>query len=202
MSDRLLDLVGEIQKLHDELDREIAKKRKRLGFDLSGSVIRFEKAVIDRHRRLKTNALRYLIEADLLIVLTAPVIYALIVPIAVLDLSVTIYQHICFRAYGIARVRRGDYIAIDRQHLSYLNWIEALNCVYCSYANGIIAYAREIAGRTEKYWCPIKHALKVRDPHQYYFEFLDYGDADGYRARLEAFREALLRREKGDPGPG
>lgn len=202
MSDKLIDLVDQIQKLHDELDREIAKKRESLGFDLSGSFIRFEKAVVDRHRRLKTNALRYLTEADLLTVLTAPVIYALIVPIAILDLSVTIYQHVCFRVYGIERVARAEYIVVDRQHLSYLNWIEALNCVYCAYANGVIAYAREIAGRTEKYWCPIKHALKVRDPHAHYLEFLDYGDADGYRARLGAFREALLRREKGGSGPG
>jgi hypothetical protein len=201
MSDRLLGLIEEIRTLHEELDREIAKKRDRLGFSLSGQFIQFEKAVVERHRRLKTGALRYLTQADFLTVLTAPVIYALIVPLTVLDLSVTIYQHICFRVYGIARVRRADYVVFDRQHLSYLNWIEALNCVYCSYANGIIAYAREIAGRTENYWCPVKHALKVTDPHQYYFEFLEYGDADGYRARLDAYREALLRKERGQSGP-
>lgn len=201
MTERLLGLVDQIQKLHDELDREIAKKRESMGFDLSGRFIRFEKAVVDRHRRLRTSALRYLTEADFLTVVTAPVIYAMIVPLALLDLSLTIYQHICFRAYGIERVKRAEYVVFDRQHLSYLNWIEALNCVYCSYANGIVAYAREIAGRTENFWCPIKHALKVKDPHPYYFQFLDYGDADGYRARLEAFREALLKRERGPSGP-
>lgn len=202
MTDKLLGLVDQIQKLHDELDREIAKKREGLGFNLSGKFVQFEKSVIARHRRLRTGALKYLTQANFLVVLTAPVIYALIVPLALLDLSVTLYQHICFRAYGIARVRRAEYIVIDRQHLRYLNWIEALNCIYCSYANGTIAYAREIAGRTENYWCPIKHALKVRDPHSYYFEFLDYGDADGYRARLETFREQLLQQEKGKTGPG
>jgi hypothetical protein len=36
--------------------------------------------------------------------------------------------------------------------------IEKINCAYCSYANGAIASVREMASRTEIYWCPIKHA--------------------------------------------
>ena len=39
---------------------------------------------------------------------------------------------------------------------------------------------------------PIKHALKVSDPHRRYYEFLEYGDADGYRARLAEFRARLV----------
>ena len=46
---------------------------------------------------------------------------------------------------------RGQYIVIDRHRLKYLNAIEKLNCVYCGYGNGVIAYARDIAGRTEQY---------------------------------------------------
>ena len=87
---------------------------------------------------------------------------------------------------------RSQYIVIDRNRLGYLNWIEALNCVYCGYANGVIAYIREIASRSEQYWCPIKHALRVTDPHRRYHEFLEYGDADDYLdIRLDQFRERL-----------
>jgi len=193
MNETLIGLVDQIQKLHDELDREIAKRRIGFGFDLSGKFVRFEKDVVARHRKMRTGVVRYLAEAQLPTLLTAPVIYSMIVPIVLLDFWVTIYQHICFRAYGVERVKRTDYIVIDRNHLSYLNWIEAMNCVYCSYANGVIAYAREVAGRTELFWCPIKHALRVKDPHQHYFEFLEYGDADGYRARLEEFRKRLMQ---------
>ena len=67
---------------------------------------------------------------------------------------------------------------IDRQHLAYLNSIEKLNCVYCGYANGVFAYTREIAGRPEQYWCPIRHAKRVRAPHARYRHFVDYGDAE------------------------
>ena len=123
--------------------------------------------------------------------MTAPLIYGLLVPIALLDASVTVYQTVCFRVYGVARVRRSAYIVIDRHHLAYLNAIEKLNCVYCGYANGVFAYVREIAGRTEQYWCPIRHAKRVRAPHLHYREFVDYGDAEGYHARLIPLRDAL-----------
>ena len=120
-----------------------------------------------------------------LVVVTAPVIYSLIFPLLLLDLFVTVYQAICFPAYGIAKVRRGDYFAFDRYHLEYLNALEKLNCGYCSYANGLIAYVREIAGRTEKYWCPIKHARRMIGAHPHYARFLDYGDATAFREPLK-----------------
>jgi hypothetical protein len=88
-------------------------------------------------------------------------------------------------------VRRSQYIVIDRHHVAYLNAIEKLNCVYCGYANGVFAYVREIAGRTEQYWCPIRHAKRVRAPHRHYRRFVDYGDAEGYRRRLLPLRDEL-----------
>ncbi|WP_205590027.1 hypothetical protein [Sphingomonas paeninsulae] len=123
--------------------------------------------------------------------ITAPVIYSLIVPLVLVDLWVSVYQAICFRAYGIARVRRADYIAFDRQKLASLNVIEVINCQFCAYANGLVGYVREISSRTEQYWCPIKHSVRITDPHERYFGFLEYGDAEGYRTKLDAFRQRL-----------
>ena len=99
----------------------------------------------------------------------------------------------CFTAWGIKPVRRADYIVLDRGNLAYLNAIEKLNCVYCGYANGLIAYVQEIAGRTEQYWCPIKHAMRTRSTHRRYRQFLEYGDAGGFRARLEEFRDQVRK---------
>ena len=67
----------------------------------------------------------------------------------------------------------------------------------------MIAYVREIASRTEQYWCPIKHALKVTDPHERYVGFVEYGDAGGYRERLTRLREALRTKatEAAETGP-
>ncbi len=73
------------------------------------------------------------------------------------------------------------YFALDRHRLAYLNGIEKANCTFGTYANGVVAYVREVAARTEQYWCPIKHSRTVRDPHARYQGFFDYGDAEGYR---------------------
>jgi len=113
----------------------------------------------------------------------APVIYAMIVPFVILDITITIYQWICFPVYGIEKVKRGDYFIFDRYHLAYLNILEAINCAYCSYGNGLMAYASEIAGRTEQYWCPIKHARKAISAHQLYIGFADFGDAETFRKK-------------------
>jgi hypothetical protein len=122
----------------------------------------------------------------------------MIFPIALFDLSLTVYQMICFRLYDIQRVVRSDYIVIDRHHLAYLNVFEKLNCIYCGYGNGVISYAREITSRTEQYWCPIKHARKILDAHPRYESFLNYGDATAYPVKLIDYRAAL----KADASPG
>jgi hypothetical protein len=64
--------------------------------------------------------------------------------------------------------------------LPYLNFFEKINCVYCSYFNGLIAYAAEIAGRTERYFCPIKHAKRRKGEHAHYHLFSDYSAGDTY----------------------
>ncbi len=191
MTQRMKELAAEIVRLQSELDREIEAGRKRLGWRLRERVVEFEHGVTIAHRGLRTSAARYLKQSTLSAMITAPVIYSLILPVLMIDAWASLYQAICFRAYRIPQVPRKTYIVFDRQRLGYLNWIEILNCAYCAYANGVIAYVREIASRTEQYWCPIKHALRVPDPHQRYYEFLEYGDADGYRERIEAFRERL-----------
>ena len=87
------------------------------------------------------------------------------------------------------RVRRADYIVFDRADLPYLNLVEKFNCFYCSYGNGVAAYTREIAARTEQYWCPIKHARRIRAAHDRYPKFFDYGDAEAFQQGLNRLRK-------------
>lgn len=143
------------------------------------------------HRHARVGLFSYLVSGDLPTLLTAPVVYSLVVPMALLDAWVTLYQAICFRAWALPRVRRRPYFVFDRQKLAYLNGLERVNCVFCGYANGVIAYVREVAARTEQYWCPIRHGRRVRDPHDRYERFVDYGDADAYRRQLPVLRDAL-----------
>lgn len=196
MNPRIGELLDRIRQLREEIEQELRRRRAELHADFEDRRVRFEREVLEQQRRFKTGLLRYLLGARLRNVLTAPLIYSVLLPLLVLDLFATLYQAACFPAYGIARVRRADHFVFDRTHLGYLNLIEKLNCAYCSYGNGLVSYVREIVGRTEQYWCPIKHARRVLHAHPYYDQFADYGDAEAYRGELQALREALARLER------
>jgi hypothetical protein len=191
MASQIDVLMEKLREIQAEIEVELAKRREALRFHFENRRIVFEGEVLRVQREIKTRLSRYIRDANPLIVLTAPVIYALIVPVALLDLFVMLYQAICFPVYRIPKVRRRDYLVFDRHHLAYLNILEKINCAYCSYANGVIAFAREVASRTEVYWCPIKHARRVLGPHPHYQGFADFGDAEGYREKLTQMRNGV-----------
>ncbi len=187
-----LDLLMErLREIQAEIEVELAKRREELRFHLENRRIVFEQEVLRLHRQIKVGLTRYIREANPLVVVTAPVIYSMIVPIVLLDIWVMAYQAVCFPVYGIPKVSRRDYLVFDRNHLAYLNALEKINCAYCSYANGAIAFVREVASRTEIYWCPIKHARRILGPHPHYEGFADFGDVEGYRARIAQMKDGV-----------
>lgn len=184
MNDRIRELQKKIQELQDELESLLTSAQEQFHYRVAEGRIFFEETVREYHKRVREPLLLFIKEASLLHVITAPLVYSLVFPILFIDIAVTVYQFICFPVYGIRKVPRLDFIVIDRHHLSYLNLIEKINCVYCGYGNGVAGYFREVAARTEEYWCPIKHAKRIKSPHSKYGNFAEYGDADGYRAKI------------------
>lgn len=191
MNERIRKLLGDIARLEEELADLIHAQQEQLHYRVEGSRIRFEDRLRRIHREVKTGVFTWLGQSELGNVISAPFIYAMIVPLAALDLFLFVYQAICFPLYGIPRVRRFDYVVLDRHHLAYLNVIEKLNCIYCGYADGVLSLARQVVSRTESYWCPIKHARKVLDPHRHYAKFADFGDGEDFGAHVAAMREQL-----------
>lgn len=181
-------LIKKIKELENELAEEIEKKEAEFFYKIHGKKVRFNREIKRQHKFFMKRVGRYLKEAAILNILTVPFIWACLVPALFLDLFVFVYQGVCFPVYGIPKVRRGKYIVIDRHSLSYLNVIEKINCVYCGYFNGLIGYVREVAARTEQYWCPIKHARRTTAFHSRYARFLEYGDAEGFRKEIEKIR--------------
>jgi hypothetical protein len=200
MTNRIRQLLSEMAALENQLQTALHEQEGQVLFKIRGRRIEFERAVREKHRQLRTGLLTWLRQSRLQAVVSVPFIYSVAIPIVLLDVWITLYQAICFPLYGMAKVRRSGYIVIDRHHLGYLNSIEKFNCVYCGYSNGVIAYVREVAARTEQYWCPIKHARKVLGTHSRYAQFLAYGDAADYQARLDEFRNALAE-ERVDAAP-
>ncbi len=183
MNSTIEALAQKIQELEAEAERELEEQRRKFFYTIEKKRVVFEAAVRTRHKQLRTGLARFLGESGLARLLAAPIVYGLIVPLVLLDLTVSLFQFVCFPVYGITKVPRSDFIVVDRHNLAYLNPIEKLNCAYCGYANGLLAYAREIAGRSEEHWCPIKHARKTRGQHRRYYGFAEFGDAEEYRNR-------------------
>lgn len=193
---RMQNLLDEIRELEERVSEEISREAEELGYTVKKGRVRFEQEIARRHKEMAVGLREYIGTASWLTLLTAPLVYSLLFPLLVLDLFVSFYQWICFPIYRIPCVKRGEYMALDRHRLKYLNAIQKVHCVYCSYGNGLLAYAQEIASRTEQYWCPIKHAKKVKGVHVRYYNFVPYGDAEGYAARLAELRKKLQDESK------
>jgi hypothetical protein len=178
--DPLLPLA-DIEKLEEEIKSHL--------YELRDGKIWFSDEIKREHRGLKTSLFSYIVHSRFFVIVTEPFIHACIIPFVLLDLFVSISQAVCFPVYGIPKARRRDYMAIDRFKLRYLNALEGLNCMYCSYANGLLGYVAEIAGRTEQHLCPIKHVRRIQHAHDRYSYFLPYGDAQAYRKRIDKVRD-------------
>jgi hypothetical protein len=198
MQSNLEIILEKIRTLEHELIQEIQSKEEEFYYEIRRTKVLFEKEVRKQHRLLLKKLRHYIKDAAILNILTAPIIWACLFPAVLMDLTLSIYQAICFPVYGIPKVRRADYIIMDRRYLSYLNIIEKFNCMYCGYFNGLIAYAQEITARTEQYWCPIKHARKMKFIHNRYKNFFDYGDVKSYRGNIETLRRDFKDLTKGN----
>ena len=202
MNKTVRNLLDRMSDLEEELRTALHEQEKHVLYQIKGKTIEFEQELRLKHRKLKVGLFRWFRRSELRNVVSAPFIYAMLIPLVFLDLYLTIYQHVCFRLYRIPRVPRSTFIVIDRHHLEYLNTLEKVNCVFCGYANGLLAYAREVGARTEQYWCPIKHARKLLGMHCRYTHFTDFGEAENYHARLQELRSSLAREEDTDSAEG
>lgn len=198
MNNRINQILEQISTLENELHTAIEQQEGRLRYRIEGKCVTFERAIKDAHDKVRVGVFRWFLTVRPQNYLTMPVIYCMIFPLILFDLFITIYQATCFPIYRIARVRRSNYIVMDHQHLAYLNIIEKVHCMYCSYAVGLLGYAQEITARTEQYFCPIKHARNVLGTHARYKKFMSYGDADNLHARVEEFRADLASEAEND----
>lgn len=181
MNSKIDELFEAIRVLEESLKKELEEEEEKLSLTL-----------LSAQKKFKESLLHYLWRTPVLHYVTAPIIYAGIIPAFILELFLFVYQMINFRVYKIAPVLRKDYFIFDRASLDFLNIIEKINCFYCSYFSGLLQYTTEIVGRTEQFWCPIRHARKLRTHHAHYLKFTPYGDGKRYREELAKLREDLM----------
>lgn len=184
MRSKIRDIIKQIEILNEKLVEEYKRLAKEHGYAIQKKHVKFLKKVKAYHKEVKMPVWKYVLPTNFRHVLSLPFIYSMIIPAIILDIFITVYHAVAFPLYHIPRVKRKDYIIFDRRYLSYLNIIQKAHCLYCSYVNGLFAYAVEVAARTERYWCPIKAAQKPVYRHEWYKDFADYGDPDGWNEKI------------------
>jgi hypothetical protein len=127
MTHRIDELIVKIKELVEEMEIEFQRKREELLTRIDRKCFRLSEEVALQPRRFKQGEVRFLIEARLLNILTAPVIYSGFIVFVLLDLLVFVYQGICFPVYGISKTKRSDYLVFDRVDFPYPNAIEKFN---------------------------------------------------------------------------
>lgn len=190
MDSKIAEILKKIDALNDTLKKEHLRLAQKYGFSIQRRKIIFLEKIRERNRGFRIPAWRYAIPRSVRHLLSLPFIYSMLIPAVILDGFISVYHWVAFPLYGIPRVRREDYIVFDRRFLDYLNIIQKIHCLYCSYVNGIFAYSVEIAARTERYWCPIKAANRPKYYHGWYKDFADYGSPEEWNQKFndhEAF---------------
>jgi len=186
-NDNIASLVEKIKALEEEIEQELSSQYEEFSCEISKKKEKL-KAIYEHD---KQGVFAYLADAPFLYILSVPIVWVCLIPAIFLDIFVSLFQAICFPIYKIAKVKRSDYIVVDRHKLTYLNIIEKANCWYCSYFNGLLGYVSEIAGRTEQFWCPIRHASRAKSIHKYYKNFAKYGDSESFRKNQPELRKKL-----------
>ena len=189
MKSKINKILEEIDSKKSELKKEYNNLMKKYDFSFVKWRAVFSKKAKQLYRRKKKSALNSIFSAEVRELLSMPFIYSMIVPALFLDIFLFLYQNTAIRLYWIPLVKRSDYIVNDRKQLDYLNWIQKINCMYCSYVNGLFSFAVEVWWRTEKYWCPIKHAKKMKSTHDWQKHFADYGDVDWFKECFTSIKE-------------
>lgn len=118
------------------------------------------------------------------VLLAGALMYLYAAAFVVVDLLARFGQATVLRLCGIPPVDRRRFIALDRGRAPHLSPLDRFNCNYCGYANGVLAWAREIVHQVERYWCPVRHAAplegRVNPP-----EYASPGDKDALARWME-----------------
>jgi hypothetical protein len=195
MDSKIKLLHQKIDELEIALQKEYAQLADKYGFSINQKRVEFLEKIRDRNRTFRIPAWKYAIPVNVRHVLSLPFIYMMIVPTVILDFFLTAYNWIALPLFRIPVVKRSEYIVYDRQFLDYLNWIQKIHCIYCTYVNGVFAYGVEIGGRTERYWCPIKAANKPQVHNNWYQDYADYGNPEEWHEKFNQV-EAFESRKK------
>jgi len=96
----IVKMIERLRRLENDIERKIEQRRNNFVYEIENRKIIFTSQVLAQQRRLKMSLMTYLVPASRAQLFCVPVIYGLIVPFLLLDISLYLYQQSCFRAWG------------------------------------------------------------------------------------------------------
>ena len=192
MKNKIYKLLQEIKNKKIQIWKEYDKLKNKYWFKIDWKKIIWNKLTKKQLKKSKKSILDTLFSAQIRELLSIPFIWIMIIPAIILDIFIFIYQNTAIRLYKIPFTKRSNYIIFDRKQLAYLNIIQKINCIYCSYFNWLMQYAVEVAWKTERYWCPIKNARKKYWEHEWEKYFAEYWDVEWFKdsfCKLDDFKK-------------
>lgn len=196
MQSKITELLKRFESLRGDLEKEYDRLTKEYGYSIEKKRVVFLEEFTRKNKRFREGFIRMAFNAPIRHILSMPFIYMMILPAIILDLFLIIYQYTAFFLYRIPRVKRSEYFIYERRFLDYLNWFEKINCLYCSYVNGLFGYAVEVGARTERYWCPLKATRHPKLTHNWYNDFADYGNPEDWIQKYKENDRAFCKTRK------
>ena len=196
MTQRMEELAAQIVRLQAELDREIEARRKGLGWHIKEGMVEFERGIAIEHRRLRLGVGRFLARSPLGAILTGtgdlfgcdPALRCRHVGEPLSGHLLSGLPHPSGPPLRLHR-HRPQSPALSERHRGF-----QLRLLRLRQRRARLYPRNRQPHRTVL--VPDQARLQGPGPHHRYYEFLEYGDADGYRARLEEFRKKLREEEK------
>src|SRR5882724_13146294 len=103
MNPKLDTLLDQVRQLEREMVTEARAMEADVCTKFHEQKIHFTAEAKTRDRHFRLGIPSYLLHSRFLVLLTSPVIWMCVIPIALADLVGTIYQAICFPIYGIPK---------------------------------------------------------------------------------------------------
>ena len=85
MNDKIREIIDEIEEMKLKLAAEIDKQESHISYEIKNGYVTFEKEVLAKQKENMKNLLTWFREVPFLHLLTAPLIYAMVIPAIIFD---------------------------------------------------------------------------------------------------------------------
>lgn len=100
--------MDKITILENELIEELQKQEEDFSYEIRKRKVYCEENSIIQHREYVKRVLSYISDAPIKHMISAPFIWSCVVPALLMDITVSVYQWVCFPIYGIPKVKPID----------------------------------------------------------------------------------------------